>query len=233
MKKWNIFIDFDDTLHDTKSIFASKLEGILGMDGKTLYHMYLFDIHRKIIHNQFPSRHNDTIFHLKLLFNHLNKPIDDYIIEAIDLRFKEADRTIFENPKFFKDVPKFLNRVADGGHRLCLSTGGGNSIAKAKLVTRFLGRDYFDKVLGEEILGYLKDNPSYYKEALKRLSWKKKSAISIGDSINTDIYPAKIVGIKTVWVDRNNFNKDLAFEKTPWHTVNNLIAAMDFVESEF
>ena len=79
----------------------------------------------------------------------------------------------------------------------------------------------------------MKDNPAYYKEALNRLSWKNKRAVSIGDSLNTDIYPAKLVGIKTVWVDRSNLNKELNAEKTPWHTVNDLISAIDFIESAF
>ena len=70
-KKWNVLIDFDGTLHDTETIFSLILEGLFGLDGKTLYQIYLFDIHRKIIHEHFPERHNDTRFQCKLLCHHL------------------------------------------------------------------------------------------------------------------------------------------------------------------
>ena len=230
-KKWDILIDFDGTLHDTEPIFASKLDGIFELDGKTLYHIYLFEIHRKVVHRQFPEKHNDTNFHWKLLLKLLQKPIDNQIINLLNQRFKEADKTIIENPRFFKDTQNFLNRVIDGGHRLCLSTGGGNSKIKAESTAKFFSKNYFDKVIGEETLNFLKNDPCYYKEALKQLSWKSDNVVSIGDSILTDIYPAKLVGIKTIWVNRKKERCNTESDRTPDYKTNNLIAAINYLES--
>ena len=231
-KKWNLLIDFDGTLHDTESVFSSKLDGLLGLNGKTLYHIYLFEIHRKLVHEFFPKRHNDMIFHWELLCKHLKIPIEKKLIRLLDDRFKEADESTFENPKFFKDAKEFLDLATLAGHRLCLSSGGGNSEAKAESIEKFFGENYFKDVIGEKTLNHLKDDPSYYKEALKRLSWDSQEVVSIGDSIVTDIYPAKLVGIKTVWVNRKKENeKELNRDKTPDYIVTNLLEAIDYLKS--
>ena len=61
-KNWRILLDFDGTVHDTNSIFYSKFDGLLGLDGKTLFNIYMFDIHRKIVHHHFPDKHSDLDF---------------------------------------------------------------------------------------------------------------------------------------------------------------------------
>ena len=137
-KYWNILIDFDGTLHDTEAIFYSKLDGLFGLDGKTLYNLYLFEIHRKLVHEHFPKRHNDRRFHCELLCHHLKKPIDKKIISLLDKRFKEAEEIVFSSPKFFEDAKDFLDLAICAGHRLCLSSGGGNSVAKAETIKKFL-----------------------------------------------------------------------------------------------
>lgn len=229
-KKWNVLIDFDGTLHDTETIFSLILDGLFGLDGKTLYQIYLFDIHRKIIHEHFPEKHNDTRFHCKLLCHHLKKPANEKIIGLLDKRFKEAEKSIFNRPKFFKDAKDFLDLTISDGHRLCLSSGGGNSIAKAETITKFFGRNYFEDVIGEESLNHLKDDPLYYKVALKRLSWESKQVVSIGDSILTDIYPAKLVGINTIWVNRKSKAQNLEIDETPDHTAKDLISTIKYLK---
>jgi FMN phosphatase YigB (HAD superfamily) len=81
-------------------------------------------------------------------------------------------------------------------------------------------------------MNHLKDDPSYYKKALKRLSWDSQQVVSIGDSIVTDIYPAKLVGIKTVWVNRKKESqKDLNMDKIPDYTAVDLITTIDYLKS--
>lgn len=231
-RMWNILIDFDGTLHDTEFVYASKLDGLFGLAGEELYHIFLVDIHRKVVHEQYPRRHDDLDLHWRLLLQHLGKPYDSDTTNLLAVRFKEADKTILENPKLFHEAPPFLDRVVKAGHRLCLSTGGQNSLKKAEAVTRVLGTNYFDNVLGEEILGYLKHEPSYYEEALKKLSWKAENTVSIGDTIVTDIYPAKVVGIKTIWVNRRNEKRPTEPERTPDCETSNLTSALDFLHEK-
>ncbi len=58
-----------------------------------------------------------------------------------------------------------------------------------------------------------------------------KNVVSIGDCIETDIYPAKKLGIKTILVDRNN-EQDLSdSKKNPDYKTNNLKSALDYLTS--
>lgn len=229
--RWNILIDFDGTLHDTESVYAENLDGLLGLDGRRLYHVFLFDVHRKIIHKHYPQRHDDLDLHWKLLLEHLGKPIENEGKNLLATRFKEAQEAVLVNPRLFHDTPEFLDRVVKDGHRLCLSTGGGVSLEKAEALTRVLGKKYFDNVLGEEILGCLKHQPKYYEKALRTLSWKAEGTLSIGDALLTDIYPAKLAGIKTIWVNRNNEKAPAEPERTPEHETANLTAVLDILNT--
>ena len=90
---WNLLIDFDGTLHDTETIFAEKLNGIFGLDGQTMYNIYLFEIHRKLVHEFFPKKHDERDFHHELLCDFLKKPKDEKKTEDIE----EADVEIIDD----------------------------------------------------------------------------------------------------------------------------------------
>ena len=102
---------------------------------------------------------------------------------------------------------------------------------KAEAITRVLGTNYFSNVLGEEILGCLKHEPLYYEEALRKLSWKAEDTVSIGDTILTDIYPARVVGMKTIWVNRRNEETPTELKGTPNHETPNLVSALDYLHA--
>ena len=227
--KWNILIDFDGTLHDTESVYTAKLDGLFGLDGRKLFRNFLFDIHRKIIHEHYPQKHDDLNFHWKLLLQHIGEPYESSTVKSLATQFKEAKKTIFEHPRLFPEVSAFLDRVAEAGYPLCLSTGGRNSREKAEAVTRVLGKNYFDHVLGEDLLNYLKHEPNYYRAALRKLGWNAESTVSIGDTVFTDIYPAEVVGIKTIWVNRKTEQTLVRSQRTPISEVSNLISALNLL----
>jgi len=229
---WNILIDFDGTLHDTESVYASKLDGLFGLAGAELYNIFLVDIHRKVVHERYPHKHDDLDLHWRLLLKHLREPYDSDIANLLAVRFKEANKIILENPKLFHEAPWFLDHVVKAGHLLCLSTGGQNSLKKAEAITRALGTNYFDAVLGEEILGYLKHESAYYEKALEKLSWRAENTVSIGDTIVTDICPAKVVGLKTIWVNRRDEKRPTKPERTPDYETPNLISALDLLHEK-
>jgi FMN phosphatase YigB (HAD superfamily) len=225
----NIFLDFDGTLHDTESVFASELDGLFGLEGRTLYNIYMFDIHRQIVHYKYPERHDDAELHWKLLLEYLKIPYSRKKANLLTLRFKEAEESVFENPKIFPDVPFFLNKLAECGHHLCLSTGGGTSLRKGELLAEALGKNYLDDILGEEVIGQLKNTPSYYEEALKIQGWSSEGTVSIGDTIFTDVIPAKTIGIGTIWINR--YDRDLPDETAinPDYEVSDLTSALKYL----
>jgi 2-haloacid dehalogenase len=104
-------------------------------------------------------------------------------------------------------------------------------MAKAALVRNFFGKNYFKYVIGEETLKHLKDDSTYYKEALEKLSWKSEQVISIGDSIKTDIFPAKLVGIKTIWINRKTGSQHLEIDSAPDFMATDLKSAIKYLNN--
>jgi len=223
-----VLIDYDGTLHDSDAVFASKLDGLFGLNGRDLYRIYLVDVHRNIVHEQYPERHDDWNLHWRLLLQHLGRPYNREEAELLNTRFGEAAKAAYTNPRFFPDTFPFLNRLSEANYEIVLSTGQG-SLKKAENLRRTAGKDYFSQVFGEEILGRLKNDPAYYREVLKRLGARAEQTVSIGDTILTDIYPAKVVGIKTIWVNRRGEKPPTNSERTPDHEVLNLISALDYL----
>jgi len=224
-----ILVDFDGTLHDTESVFASKLEGLFGPGGRELYQVYLFDIHRNIVHKRYPDRHDDLDFHWRLLLQHLGEPHDKEKLDLLNARFEEASKAVLEISKLFPDAIPFLDHLTDAGYELYLSSGRDSQV-KAEGLRKVGGRDYFTLVFGEEVLGRYKHKPDYYRKALKAIGSSAEEAMSVGDTILTDIYPAKAVGIRTIWVNRTNEEPPTDPKMTPDHEVTNLITVLDYMQ---
>lgn len=223
-----ILIDFDDTLHDTESVFASKLDGLLGLEGRELYRIYQFDIHRKIVHEQYPERHDDQDFHWRLLLQRLGEPCDSEKIDLLNSRFAEAFKAVLDGPKLFSDAIPFLERLIEMGYELCLSSGR-NSYEKAQALRRAGGKQYFKYILGEEILELPKYKPAYYRKALRMMGSRAHETLSIGDSILNDIVPAKAVGMRTVWVNRRREEPPIDLKMIPDCEVEDLISALNYI----
>jgi putative hydrolase of the HAD superfamily len=58
------------------------------------------------------------------------------------------------------------------------------------------------------IVGFEKPDPAFFKLAIKELALPADQIIHIGNRIDTDVNPAKALGMKTVWVRRGEANPD-------------------------
>ena len=56
------------------------------------------------------------------------------------------------------------------------------------------------------IVGVEKPDPAFFELALKELAVESKDCIHIGNRIDTDVLPAKKLGMRTVWVRRGEAN---------------------------
>ena len=218
-----LFIDYDDTLHDSASKFAQRLEGII-YDGQNFWQVYL-KIHREIIHKKFLEKHDNFMFHVKLFFKYINQPYNNLIAKQILRNFLKAKDDCWKNPSFFPDAIEFLNKVKENGYKLCLTT-----VYDAKKKVRALeiigGRKYFEFAFGEE--KFRKSEKDYYIKSLELSSSVPDETIIIGDTLTSDILPAKKVGIKTILINR----KDEKIPKgsiEPDHEVRNLLEALKYL----
>ncbi len=228
--KRTLFIDYDDTLHDTESKYISKLDGIMGMDGSTLWDMLLNRIHKEI-HERHPEKHGDTGFHVELLLKNLGCKIESKIVKRFEVALEEAEEACWENPSYFPDAFEFLRRVKDSGYILCITTGP-NSMEKAGALESRIQVKMFDYVFGEDVLGFLKSDLNYYKRALKLAGANPSLTATIGDTISTDVIPAKKLGLKAVWVNRKGVTVN-SLQTNPDGEVRDLNEAFEFLQTIF
>lgn len=221
-----VLMDYDGTLHDYDSVFIRSLDGVLGLSGREFHRIYVFDVHRAIVHTRYLERHDDVMFHCRLLFQRLNKPFDPGVAELICRKFGEAAEQAQSSPIYFSDAIPALDRMRRMSLKLCLSTGTGAEV-KAETLERFTGVRYFDHIFSEPKIGYFKTEPSYYRIALEWAGSGPEETVSIGDTTMSDIRPARAVGITTIWVNRRGEPMPDDADQRPDHEVRNLLEAAE------
>ena len=225
-----MFIDFDNTLHDTDSKYVNELDGLLGFDGAFLWDMFLNRIHR-MVHVRFPERHEDLRFHVELLLEALGRRVSSEDVERFMEALEDAERACWEAPSYFPDAFDFLRRAKGFGYILCLTTGP-NSAFKAQALEKRVSFKVFDYVFGEDTLGCIKSEPEYYRRALNVTGADASSTVTVGDTLSTDIAPAKIIGLKTIWVNRRGLDPKAVGVK-PDFTVKDLGEALKVIRTLF
>jgi HAD superfamily hydrolase (TIGR01549 family) len=199
-----LFIDYDETLHDTYSKFRLKLDGIYGLSAAEIMDAY-FAVHRGIVHTQFPERHDDFFFHQRLLADRLGIPYDEAQARDMGRRFKEAQEASWTTPAFFPEALYFLDKAKER-HVLCLTTGD-HAEKKARAIEKASGRSHFSYVFDHTHLG-LKGSSAYFENALMSTNSSPDEAVVIGDSLEHDIAAAKGAGIMAIWVNRRGQARD-------------------------
>lgn len=90
---------------------------------------------------------------------------------------------------------------------LALCTNGVPDLQREKIDTTGIG-EYFTEIVISGEVGYGKPDSRIYELVLSLLGVKPESAWNIGDSLERDIFGAKAIGMKTVWVNRHGMSKD-------------------------
>ena len=196
-----VFLDYDDTLHDSQYVFGNKLDGLLKIPGEDLWYIYLNNIHRGIIHREYPDNHNDLILHCKLLLEYLHIPFDNKFVKKFLKVYSEARVETWTNPRFFKDTECFLRALKDMNLKICLTTGDFSK-EKVECVNRTFKKEFFVHAFDETKLGFRKHDTKYYVKALIESGSSSLETVCIGDALKLDIEPSKAVGIKTIWLNR-------------------------------
>jgi HAD superfamily hydrolase (TIGR01549 family) len=220
-----VLMDYDGTLHDWDSVLIQSLEGIMSLGGTEFYDIWTFDIHRGLVHAKYMEKHDDMMFHCKLLFENLNRPFDREIADDICRKFDHAIKRARNDPIYFPDAISALDEMKESGLKLCLSTGTGAE-SKAEALERVTGTRYFEHIFSEPSIGCFKTEPKYYAIALKRANAKAEDTVSIGDTPLSDIRPAKLAGITTIWLNRREEPIPLAEDQKADHEVVNLLQAV-------
>ncbi|MCK4582365.1 HAD family hydrolase, partial [Candidatus Bathyarchaeota archaeon] len=148
--------------------------------------------------------------------------------DLICAKFEEAQETAKKAPIYYPDAVPALEALKDMGLTLCLSTGYGAG-QKAKTLERRTGKKFFKHIFSEPALGVLKTEPEYYRKALRLAKAKPVETVSVGDTPLSDIRPAKLVGIKTIWVNRNQEPRPMDEDQIADYETKDLKKAMEII----
>ncbi|WLR43381.1 HAD family hydrolase [Bacillus carboniphilus] len=108
-----------------------------------------------------------------------------------------------KHPFVYSETFQVLDHLKEE-YKLLLLTNGAPDLQMKKLELTPELSPYFDHIVISGDFGKGKPDPSIFEYALNLLSINKKEAIMVGDNLMTDILGAYRVGIKTVWINRNN-----------------------------
>lgn len=221
-----LFIDYDNTLHDSDAKYAAKLDGTYGLRAEELIEAFMY-VHRRVVHRQYPDKHDDFQFHQKLLSDHLKRPHDDEEAAATARKFAEAQQECWTDPLFFPDSLDFLMKAA-ATHTLCLTTGD-YAREKADALQKAFGRNYFTHIFDNTHLG-IKGGSEYFENALASTGAHPDEVVAIGDSLEHDVAAASAAGIETVWINRRG--RPIPPEATaPDYEASDLFDVLDYLMS--
>jgi len=104
-------------------------------------------------------------------------------------------------------------------YRLALLTNGASDLQREKIAGAGIA-SYFEEILVAGDIGVAKPHARMFTTLLARLEIEPHEAIMIGDSQSKDVQGAQAVGIKAIWLNRDNTPRRDPI--TPDLEVNNL-----------
>ncbi|WP_391209938.1 HAD family hydrolase [Psychrobacillus sp. L4] len=124
-----------------------------------------------------------------------------------------------ESPFVYEETFEVLD-LLKGKYILFLITNGSPSLQNTKLEITPKIAPYFDQIIISGAFGKGKPDPSIFEHALELAGVNKDEALMVGDNLMTDILGASKVGMKSVWINREN--KPTSEEAKPTYTIANL-----------
>jgi putative hydrolase of the HAD superfamily len=100
------------------------------------------------------------------------------------------------------DTLETLQKLQSDQYKLGIFSNAGDDKDVQQLIGNFSIRQFFDFVLTSAACFYRKPHPRAFEIALAQWNIPPNEAIMIGDSLEADIYGAKQLNMKTIWITR-------------------------------
>lgn len=136
-----------------------------------------------------------------------------YIFDQIGLRADRSDvrrvvdRLMREALNDASPVPGAKALVQDlyrQGIRLAVISSAIHHDFLEAALERFGIGEFFERIVTSASSGFYKSNPEIYRSTIEALGGYLPDCLHIGDSLRWDVGSAQRVGLKTVWLDRND-----------------------------
>lgn len=143
-------------------------------------------------------------------------------IEDPEFGYELGERFVEERkaaPFLYDDTFTVLDELKDH-YQLVLLTNGSPSLQNLKLEITPEIAPYFDQIVISGDFGKGKPDASIFASVLEKNNLKPEDAIMVGDNLMTDILGSSRVGMRNVWINRENkpHNPDV----TPTYEVTSL-----------
>ncbi|ARK30691.1 HAD family hydrolase [Halalkalibacter krulwichiae] len=135
--------------------------------------------------------------------------------EELAERFPAERRKL---PFVYEESFQILDELK-GNYQLLLLTNGSPDLQNTKLTITPELVPYFDHIIISGAFGRGKPDPSIFDHALEKMAMTKDEAIMVGDNLMTDILGASRVGMKSVWINRHNKERN---EVQPTYEITHL-----------
>nr|WP_106780992.1 HAD family hydrolase [Lysinibacillus timonensis] len=137
--------------------------------------------------------------------------IDDPTLgAALGERFVEERK---KSPFVYEDTYAVLDELK-GKYQLVLLTNGSPSLQNLKLQITPEIPPYFDHIIISGDFGKGKPNADLFEYMMEKAGITADQGIMVGDNLNTDILGSSRVGMKNVWINRENKERNPEIETT-------------------
>ncbi|GED65083.1 HAD family hydrolase [Lysinibacillus fusiformis] len=131
------------------------------------------------------------------------------------------------SPFLYEDTFPVLDELK-GKYKLVLLTNGAPSLQNLKLKITPEIAPYFDHIIISGDFGKGKPDASIFEHVMESVGITADEAIMVGDNLNTDILGSSRVGMRNVWINRENNRANGAV--TPTYEIVSLTDLLQLVE---
>ena len=207
-----VFIDLDNTITDTDGNSYHAMQCTydeLQIDNLFPSFSIFWDIYFEINQQLWELYREQKITREQLNIKRFDLPLKKMRIESTELSLK-MNETFYKYFLPMKTVCPHAYETLDylkSKYRLAIVSNGTKASQIEKIKT-FQLREYFEKIILSDDIGFPKPNTIIYNAALKEMKCDKKQAIMVGDDFIPDIYGAHQAGIEQIWYNPKHKSAD-------------------------
>jgi putative hydrolase of the HAD superfamily len=148
--------------------------------------------------------------HLKSQSGSLRSKLCEHFLGSLEKRDElmqiATQNWLFTPDDLYQDSKASITALKSAGVKIGIVANQPASVVESLKADQIY--DLIDFLGVSAIVGIEKPNPAIFELAISKLATPANQIIHIGNRIDTDVLPAKKLGMKTVWVRRGEANSD-------------------------